>query len=92
MPAKAPTSEWIEKLAVHLASEEAFIDYMKNPGDPADIIIPQPWLATIYLPGRTHFYNEFPVCIHEFHVHEDALTEAAEMVRKLVEQRQRPQT
>jgi hypothetical protein len=64
MPSNMPTSEWIEKLAVHLASEEAFINYMQNPGDPADVIVPLTWLATIYLPGRTHFYTAFPVRIH----------------------------
>lgn len=60
MPTSVPNNEW---LAVHLASESAFLEYMKNPGDAADIIIPQQWLATVYLPGRTHFYNGFRVCV-----------------------------
>ncbi|KAM0719967.1 hypothetical protein Q7P37_004102 [Cladosporium fusiforme] len=58
MPKKVPSAEWVEKLAVHLASEGAFIEYMKNPGDLGDLIVPQIWLSTVYLPGRFHFYTD----------------------------------
>jgi hypothetical protein len=61
LPATAPSDEWLEILAVHLASESAFIDYMKNPGELADVIIPLQWLATVYLPGRTVHYPLFKV-------------------------------
>jgi hypothetical protein len=61
LPNTAPSDEWVEKLAVHLASESAFIDYMKNPGEPDDLIIPTLWLATVYLPGRTTHYELFRV-------------------------------
>jgi hypothetical protein len=86
MPASVPNDEWIEKLAVHLASEGAFLEYMKNPGDPADVIIPLPWLAMVYLPGRTHFYDGFRVCIHMYRMYDVILTELAELATNMVGQ------
>jgi len=86
MPTTVPHDEWIEKLAVHLASEGAFLEYMKNPGDPADIIIPLPWLAMVYLPGRTHHYDGFRVCIHGYRMHNLKLTELIELATDMVGQ------
>jgi hypothetical protein len=84
MPASVPHDAWVEKLAIHLASEGAFIEYMKNPGHPADIIIPLQWLAMVYLPGRTHFYDGFYVCVHRYRIHDVILTELIELGPNMV--------
>jgi hypothetical protein len=92
MPASIPTDEWVEKLAVHLASEGAFLEYMKNPGDPADVVVPLPWLAMVYLPGRTRFYITFHVSVPMYCMHDAILTRLIELGPDMVEQeRSRPQ-
>ena len=66
LPPTAPSDQWVNILAVHLASESAFIDYMKNPGDLSDVIISNQWLASVYLPGRTTYWPAFKVSLRHF--------------------------
>ncbi|KAI7334817.1 hypothetical protein KC315_g3580 [Hortaea werneckii] len=50
--------KWTKIIAVHLAAEPAFAQWMRNPQELESILLTKDWLGAVFLPGRSLKYTD----------------------------------